>query len=126
MDQKSYVVMPLMRRLVRRAFATLPPGTNASSLEALLALVGELDCASEERDDDGCAEDDLCNTWWISSVKSIRSFPEDAPSWEVELKSMPRPSGVNDASLTRDAGAVDEIALATLDAAIEAAAAEVL
>lgn len=51
--------MPLTRRLVRLAFATLPADVDASSLDVLQAVVGELDCASDERQDkDGLATDD--------------------------------------------------------------------
>lgn len=55
--------MPLTRRLVRRVLAIVAVGRYASSLDVLLALVGELDWASDERDEDGAAEDEgLCST----------------------------------------------------------------
>lgn len=106
--------MPLTRRLVRRALARLECESEVSSLDAL--LVGELDCGSDESDEDGGTEEpEFCSTWWISSVKESSSCPEDA-----SVKSIPRPIGAMLMSLEREVG-LDEIALATLDAAIEVA-----
>ena len=56
--------MPLIRRLVRRAFARLAPDVDVSSLlDVLLALVGELEWPADESDEDGSPDDEeLCST----------------------------------------------------------------
>lgn len=59
-----HAVKPLTRRLVRLTLAALPPDTEPSSLEVLLAVVGELECVSDDNEEDGSTEGDeeLCIT----------------------------------------------------------------
>ena len=63
-DAPLHAVMPLIRRLVRRAFARLAPDVDVSSLlDVLLALVGELEWPADESDEDGSPDDEeLCST----------------------------------------------------------------
>lgn len=86
-------------------------------------LLGELDGAADERDD---GDDDArrgdearCTTCSISPVKLSSSLPAGTPS-TTELKSIPSPIGAAAASLVLT-GMPDDMALATLDAAIVAA-----